>query len=613
MLSKDATISPSSLNGSADLPVYKYAHGPVFQTDGQVRFRLWAPAVSGVTLEIAGTDSIPMVAVGAGMYETTLTCAPGTKYRFRLDSGVTVPDPASRLQDGDPQDASVVVDVAEYAWRNTGWAGRPWSETVLYELHTGLLGGFRGVQERLPDLADLGITAIELMPIADFPGPRNWGYDGVLPYAPDCSYGSPGELKELIDTAHGLGLQVFLDVVYNHFGPEGNYLHAYAEDFFREDIQTPWGPAIDFRQPQVRAFFAENALYWLREYRFDGLRLDAVHAIEDQDWLVEMAAFVRREIAAIAPGRHVHLVVENDDNSVALLQSGFDAQWNDDEHHALHHMLTGEVQSYYADYADEPAGRLARCLAQGFDYQGQPSPFRAGRRRGEPSAELPPTSFIFFLQNHDQTGNRPWGERLRTLCMHNEDALRAAIALQLLTPQIPLLFMGEEYGALAPFLYFTSFDNEELLRAIREGRQREHASATKSDGATQRLPDPNDQKTWDACMDLPGLSVDRDQEWRALYGQLLRVRHAFITPYLDGARSLAARALGPMAVQAGWQLNNGAVLSVYCNLSNAGVSIEPAGPDEIVLYAGPRQPHTHARSDTLRAHTTLTTIVPEPS
>lgn len=598
---------------TVELPPYEYAHGPVFRADGHVRFRLWAPSVSGVTLEIAGNESIPMSPVDAGMYEATVHCLPGTKYCFRLDDGRVVPDPASRLQDGDPHDASVVTDVAEYAWRNAGWMGRPWSETVLYEVHVGLLGGFRGVQERLPDLADLGVTAIELMPVAGFPGSRNWGYDGVLPYAPECSYGSPGELKELIDTAHGLGVQVFLDVVYNHFGPEGNYLHAYATSFFRADIQTPWGPAVDFRQPQVRAFFAENALYWLREFRFDGLRLDAVHAIEGQDWLVEMAAFVRHEIAVTAPRRHVHLVVENDDNSASLLQAGFDAQWNDDEHHVLHHMLTGEAQSYYADYADKPASRLARCLAEGFDYQGQPSAFRAGRRRGEPSAGLPPTSFIFFLQNHDQTGNRAWGERLRTLCSHNEDALRAAIALQLLTPQIPLLFMGEEYGASAPFLYFTSFEDEELVQAIREGRQREHASASKPDGAPPCLPDPNDQKTWDACLALPGLSADRDQEWRTLYGQLLRVRHAFITPYLDGARSLSSRTLGPKAVQACWQLNNGAVLSVYCNLSNAGVSIGPSSPDEIVVYAGPRERHTHARSDTLRAYSTLVTIVPEPS
>ncbi|KAA0890742.1 malto-oligosyltrehalose trehalohydrolase [Pusillimonas sp. ANT_WB101] len=609
-MSLRAVSKPLHVSGVVStLPCYEYTHGPVIQADGRVRFRLWAPDASGVALEVAGGKTIPMCDVGAGMYEVHVNCAPGTKYSFRLDSGLAVPDPASRLQDGDPQDASVVVDVADYAWRNAGWMGRPWSETVLYEVHVGLLGGFRGLQERLPDLADLGVTAIELMPIADFPGARNWGYDGVLPFAPENSYGSPGELKELIDTAHGLGIQVFLDVVYNHFGPEGNFLHTYAAAFFRDDIQTPWGPAIDFRQPQVRAFFAENALYWLREYRFDGLRLDAVHAIEGHDWLLEMAAFVRREIAAIVPGRHVHLVVENDDNSASLLQAGFDAQWNDDEHHVLHHMLTGEAQSYYADYADEPASRLARCLAQGFDYQGQPSPFRAGRPRGEPSAGLPPTSFVFFLQNHDQTGNRPWGERLRTLCAHNEDALRAAIALQLLTPQIPLLFMGEEYGALAPFLYFTSFKNEGLVQAIREGRQREHADATHRDGAPLGLPDPNDKKTWDACMALPGLSVERNREWRTLYGQLLGVRHAFIIPYLDGACSLSARVLGPMAVQASWQLNNGTVLSVYCNLSNADVAIAAASLDEIVVFEGPRQCDT--RNRTLRACSTLATIVPE--
>lgn len=594
-----------------DQSPHDYTHGPVIEADGRVRFRLWAPGVSGVRLEVAGGEPIPMHAVGDGMYEATCFCAPGTKYRFRLPDGLAVPDPASRLQDGDPQDASVVVDTADYAWRNAGWRGRPWVETVLYEVHAGLLGGFRGVQERLPDLADLGVTAIELMPIADFPGPRNWGYDGVLPYAPDCSYGSPGELKELIDIAHGLGIQVFLDVVYNHFGPEGNYLHVYAPLFFRDDVHTPWGPAIDFRQPQVRAFFAENALYWLREYRFDGLRLDAVHAIQDQDWLVEMAAQVRGRIAQDEPGRYVHLVVENDDNAASLLRAGIDAQWNDDEHHVLHRMLTGEVQGYYADHADQPSSRLARCLAEGFDYQGQPSPFRDDRPRGEPSADLPPTAFVFFLQNHDQTGNRPWGERLRTLCRHNEDALKAAIALQLLTPQIPLLFMGEEYGASSPFLYFTSFRDKGLVQAIREGRAREHDNAPLLDGAPSSLPDPNALATWDACLALPGLSADRDRYWRSLYRHLLRARRAFITPYLEGARSRSAGVLGPMAVHASWKLGNGALLNVYCNLSKTDVAMpETVSTDAVVVYAGSHARPTHARNGVLGPCTTLATLLP---
>src|SRR5690606_4026365 len=288
---------------------YAYTFGPHPLPDGQVRFRLWAPGAAQVSLILTSDSPIPMQDDGDGFFQAVASCAPGASYCFCIDGNLRVPDPASREQVGDVHGKSQVPDNA-YRWQTSGWRGRPWTETVLYEIHAGLLGGFRGVQERLPDLAELGITAIELMPIADFAGPRDWGYDGVLPYAPDIAYGCPDELKELVDTAHSLGLQVILDVVYNHFGPDGNYLHAYAPQFFRDDIQTPWGPAIDFRRPQVRAFFAENALYWLREYRMDGLRLDAVHAIDDKSWLPEMASYVRHHLS---PDRHVHLIIENDD------------------------------------------------------------------------------------------------------------------------------------------------------------------------------------------------------------------------------------------------------------------------------------------------------------
>ncbi|MGP1613613.1 MAG: alpha-amylase family glycosyl hydrolase, partial [Pollutimonas bauzanensis] len=273
-----------------------YTFGAMPCGDGSVNFRLWAPAAAQVHLELEGGPPLAMAAVGDGFHELRRPCAPGSRYRYRVGPGLSVPDPASRLQDGDVHDASIVVDTQAYGWLNEDWRGRPWTDTVLYEVHAGLAGGFRGVQAMLADLAALGITAIELMPVADFPGPRNWGYDGVLPYAPDCAYGSPDELRALVDAAHGMGMMVFLDVVYNHFGPDGNYLSSYAPDFFRDDISTPWGPAIDFRKPQVRAFFAENALYWLREYRFDGLRLDAVHAISGPDWLPEMARFVRQRL-----------------------------------------------------------------------------------------------------------------------------------------------------------------------------------------------------------------------------------------------------------------------------------------------------------------------------
>jgi maltooligosyltrehalose trehalohydrolase len=563
---------------SAGVPagdVFDYTFGAVCIGDGLTRFRIWAPGAREVHLELACQAPQLMDASGQGFHELTCACAAGTRYRYRIDEDLRVPDPASRLQDGDIHDASIVSDTRSYAWRNNDWRGLPWSQTVLYEIHVGLAGGFRGVQERLADLRELGITAIELMPIADFPGPRNWGYDGVLPYAPDCAYGSPDDLRLLIDTAHGMGMQVFLDVVYNHFGPEGNYLPGYAPEFFRQEEITPWGPAIDFRRTQVRSFFAENALYWLREYRFDGLRLDAVHAISESDWLPEMAAFVRGHLD---PGRHVHLVLENDDNAANLLTKGFDAQWNDDEHHVLHRLLTGETHGYYSAYGQDGANELGRCLAEGFLYQGQASVWRQGKPRGEPSAGLPPSAFVFFLQNHDQIGNRAFGERLLTLCARKPEALRAAIALQLLTPQIPLIFMGEEYGSTAPFLYFTSFKDPELAQAVREGRRNEFAAfpAFSDARSRDRIPDPNDESTWEQSKSYSGLDdVQGGKEWREGYRTLLGVRHEFISPYLDGAQSLPVRVVGPLAVLAAWRLGDGGLLRIYCNLGADDVAVEP--------------------------------------
>ncbi len=321
------------------------------QDDGSVRFRLWAPAQETVSVAIESGDLLPMRRSADGWFEATAAVPDGTRYRYRLSDGLMVPDPASAAQAPDVHDASVVRTGA-YPWKHPHWRGRPWTETVLYEVHAGTAGGFRGIRDDLPRLQQLGVTAIELMPVNDFPGKRNWGYDGVLPYAPDSTYGSPEDLKQLIDTAHGLGLMMFLDVVYNHFGPDGNYLHAYAPQFFREDVKTPWGPAIDFRRREVRDYFICNVLMWLTEYRFDGLRFDAVHAIQQQDWVEEMAAIVR---TTIEPDRHVHLVLEHH-NAASHLRKAVDAQWNDDGHNVLHVLLTGETGGYYADYADHPAG-----------------------------------------------------------------------------------------------------------------------------------------------------------------------------------------------------------------------------------------------------------------
>ncbi|PLC49264.1 malto-oligosyltrehalose trehalohydrolase [Pollutimonas subterranea] len=586
-----------------------YSFGATLRDGGVVNFRFWAPKMASVELELEN-ETHAMSPVGDGFHEIETACAPGSRYRYRVGPELSVPDPASRLQDGDVHDASIVVDTQSYPWRHTAWRGRPWTETVLYELHVGLAGGFRGAQAMLPELARLGITAVELMPIADFPGPRNWGYDGVLPYAPDRAYGTPDDLRALIDEAHGLGMMVFLDVVYNHFGPNGNYLSSYAPDFYRDDVKTPWGPAIDFRKPQVRAYFAENALYWLREYRFDGLRLDAVHAISDTDWLPEMARFVRQNLD---PYRYVHLVLENDDNDASLLGQGFDAQWNDDAHHVLHVMLTGETQGYYSSYKDDPTGKLARCLAEGFIYQGEPSPWRNGQPRGEPSADLPPHAFVFFLQNHDQTGNRAMGERLISLCAGKTDALKAAVALQLLAPHIPMLFMGEECGATVPFLYFTSFEDPDLAQAVRDGRRKEFAgfSAFSDPSARERIPDPNDQQTWNQSKLIADMADEESSSWFAYYRHLLALRAEHVTPYLAEARSVSVQVLGYGCLVASWELGNGDVLSLYCNLTEEDLAL-PAGmlrASESVIFESSNSPGRGLIEECVPAYSMTATLV----
>ncbi len=544
-----------------------FRFGPLLGPNG-TRFRLWAPSGRAVAVEVEGIGAVALEPVGGGWYEAEANCGAGARYRFRLDDGTLVPDPASRAQPEDVHGPSLVVDPGSYAWRCTDWRGRPWEETVFYELHPGLMGGFAGIADRLPQLAELGITAIEFMPIAEVPGSRNWGYDGVLPFAPESAYGTPDALKDLIDRAHVLGLMVFLDVVYNHFGPDGNWLHAYAPNFFREDIHTPWGAAIDFRQPEVRRFFTENALYWLGEFRFDGLRLDAVHAISERDWIVEMA----RQVRTALPDRHVHLVVENEKNDAGLLRAGIDAQWNDDFHNVLHVLLTGETDAYYRAFADRPAERLARALAEGFIYQGEPSPIHDGAPRGSASGDLPPTNFVIFLQNHDQVGNRALGERLTVLC--DPVALKAATALLLLCPQIPLVFMGDEVGARTPFLFFTDFHGE-LADAVREGRRAEFAAfpAFADPERRRAIPDPNAVSTFEACRVQDSDDADA---WRDLYRRLLDLRHRRIVPHLAGARALGAEAIGEKAAGARWRLADGTTLTIACNLGNQPVPVDLA-------------------------------------
>lgn len=521
--------------------------------DGGVEFTLWAPAAAQVELVLDG-EMLPMQDLGEGVHGVCVQAAPGAPYRFRIDGGAEVPDPASRWQPHGVEGASAVAGEAGHGWQQQEWNGRPWQELVIYEVHVGCVGGYAGLQAQLPALAAMGITALELMPVAQFPGRRNWGYDGVFPYAPAEAYGSPDALKALVDAAHGHGMAVLLDVVYNHFGPQGNHLALYAPSFFREGEATPWGQAIDFDQPQVQRFFIDNALMWLQEYRFDGLRLDAVHAIAPQRFLQQLADAVR---AQVDTRRHVHLVLENERNQSHWLRGTFEAQWNDDFHNALHVLLSGEHEGYYAEYAapGQAAVLFARVLAEGFAWQGEPT--RSGAVRGEPSQDLPPPRFVVFAQNHDQIGNRALGDRLSSLL--DPASATMATLLAVLTPMVPLLFMGEPWQARSPFQFFTDY-GPPLDAAVREGRRREFAafSAFETGPARAAIPDPNDPETFKRSrVALPAEDDVEAKTALALFTRALAARRRFLVPGLEQARSLGARVLAAQAVQAGWQLPEG--------------------------------------------------------
>jgi maltooligosyltrehalose trehalohydrolase len=546
--------------------------GPKLTSDGTA-FRLWAPAAKRVDL-LLGQQRHALASAKHGWFETTIADAEaGTRYRFRIDDEIDVPDPASAFQPNDVFGPSEVIDHGSYHWRATDWRGRPWHETVLLEAHVGAFtkeGTYKAMIGKLDHLVETGTTALELLPLADFAGLRNWGYDGVLWYAPDSAYGRPEDLKLLIDEAHLRGLMVFLDVVYNHFGPEGNYLGRYAPAFFTE-AQTPWGSAIDYRVPQARAFAIENALYWLDEYRFDGLRLDAVHAITETGEIPMLhdLSLATGEFAA-ETGRHIHLVLENDDNCVSLLDPNQDpprgkyqAQWNDDYHHAWHVRLTAETQGYYRDYQRSPLADIARCLGSGFAYQGEASEHRGGKPRGETSGGLPPIAFVNFLQNHDQIGNRPFGDRLEALA--KPEAVEAALAITLLAPAIPMLFMGEEWGSKVPFPFFCDFKGG-LAEAVRKGRRDEYAWAYEKFGGD--VPDPLSEGTFrSAILDWQNVAGS-GRERLVLVRELLVLRRRHIMPRLAGARFGEAHAADSGLLNASWHLGDGARLSLLANLSD---------------------------------------------
>jgi maltooligosyltrehalose trehalohydrolase len=553
-------------------------------------FRLWAPKANHVEVQL--DRPYPLSRGEDGWFAIDVAgVKAGARYNFRIDDEIDVPDPASAFQPEDVFGESEVIDHSIYRWRASDWRGRPWHETVLLEAHVGTFtreGTFRAMIDKLDHLAETGITALELLPIADFAGSRNWGYDGVLWYAPDSAYGRPDDLKKLIDEAHRRGLMVFLDVVYNHFGPEGNYLGRYAPTFFTEE-ETPWGSALDYRVPQVRAFAIENALYWLDEYRFDGLRLDAVNRIKEVRSMLHELTLAVGGLSAES-GRHIHLVLENDDNRVSVLdprenppQGKCRAQWNDDYHHAWHVLLTGETQGYYRDHRKSPLGDIARALGSGFVYQGETSIFRGGKPRGEASGGAAPIAFINFLQNHDQVGNRAFSARLESLA--SSQAIEAALSITLLAPGIPMLFMGEEWGSKKPFPFFCDFKGD-LARAVREGRRREYGWAYER-GGNEALPDPLDLSTFQSAVpDWDARGSEAGRKRLALVRNLLAVRRREIVPRLANAAFGEAHAADNGLLTASWRMGDGARLVLKANLSTKEIAKRRHQTDGVAIWGG---------------------------
>jgi malto-oligosyltrehalose trehalohydrolase len=557
--------------------------GAEFTDDGRVRFRLWAPGAQRVDLSLDDGRGVarmmPMTRQDDGFYEIiTGEARAGSLYRYRINGENEVPDPASRLNPEDVHGPSRVVDPTEFEWTDDGWRSRPWHEAVVYELHVGTFspeGTFAGAQAKLDHLVALGITVIELMPVADFPGNRGWGYDGVLMFAPESAYGTPGELKALVNAAHSKGIAVMLDVVYNHFGPEGNYLGMYAPQFFTERHHTPWGAAINFDGAKpVRDFYINNTLYWLEEFHLDGLRFDAVHAIIDDSPKHIMTEIAEVSRAYAGADRNIYLVLENGANQARFLGSPgrsnkYDAQWDDDVHHCLHTILTGEKDGYYSDYAENPHAKLCRSLAEGFVYQGEHSAYEK-KPRGEPSAHLPPTAFVVFLQNHDQIGNRALGERLGHI-VKNQAALRAATAVLLLAPAPPMLFMGEEWNAPEPFPYFCDFE-QELATKVREGRKKEfqHFERFRDPANSGDIPDPTIASTLQSArLDWSRVTAAGHEDWVDLYQRLLMIRRAEIMPLIPEIRFGACSKLESGAAFAvDWALAEGSVLHLIANLAD---------------------------------------------
>ena len=551
--------------------------------EGGIRFRIWAPGVDALSLHLRGQD-LPMEretdAPEAGWFSLTTEAEDGDPYGFRLPDGRLVPDPAARAQVGDVHGLSR-VDLPLYDWKHPQ-PDRSWFEAVIYECHIGTFteeGTFRAAIDKLDHLADLGVTMLEILPVAQFAGDRGWGYDGVLLYAPHPAYGTPDDLRALVDAAHGKGLMVIMDVVYNHFGPDGNYLDAYAADFFDEARHTPWGAGIDYTETPVRRFFIDNALMWIDDYRMDGLRMDAIDHVRDPKSDMELLEELAREVHDRIH-HPVHLTTEDNRNVTFLHERAPDGsipimagEWNDDWHNAAHVVLTGETEGYYEGFAGAPVSMLAKSAAHGFSTSG-------AEGHGVDSAHLPPDAFIDFLQNHDQTGNRAAGDRLTTLA--DPELLAAMQAMLLLSPHVPMIFMGEEYGETRPFLFFADFEGE-LGAAVTRGRRKEFEHFR---GFTaEDVPDPIARQTFLASkLDWAASETEAGQATLARIRDLLATRAAKVVPLLPGTAANCGTILeapeGCVAVD--WTLN-GATLHLRANLSDTARTLPPAGGDLIHL------------------------------
>ncbi|MBU2360086.1 MAG: malto-oligosyltrehalose trehalohydrolase [Alphaproteobacteria bacterium] len=517
--------------------------------DGRWSVAIWSQDAGEARVIVGDDEPVALTKDAGGTFRTEIAAEAGTPYRLVVD-GQTVPDPASRQQRDTVHGPSLLALPQQV---QDGWTGRAWCEAVISEIHIGTFtaqGTFAAAARRLPDLAALGINTVEVMPIAQFAGDRGWGYDGVLPHAVHPAYGTPDDFADFVRAAHGLGMSVILDVVYNHFGPEGAYLGGISPAFFDAGRSTPWGPAIDFTQAPVRAFFVQNAIMWISEFGVDGLRLDAVHQLQDPsspEFLEELALRLR----ALDLPRPLHLIAEDERNLPGHRDDGLtDAQWNDDYHHALHCLLTGEDEGYYAPFAVDPVADLAVALTEGHVAQGAPRNARADAR-GAPSAHLPPDAFVNANQTHDQIGNRALGERL--IALAGPEAMRVAHALLLTSPFVPMLFQGEEIGARTPFPFFCDFDGD-LAEAVRKGRLAEFSAFG---GFGGDLPDPLDPETFKSARPYDTPPADAE-DWRDLTRRLLDWRSTHLVPLLHSGQTGAdVWVIGPKALRVCWAFGAG--------------------------------------------------------